>query len=592
MLLPLQLINDLDPHIQLFDPNGELVADGTKLADGRNEQITFLASISGQYKIVIYNQSKEGGEFYLSVGTKSAAKGVIAGRVFLDTNGDGTKDPVEPYLDGWTINLYDVGGNLVASQLSHDANANDPNEPAGASGLFEFEGLPKGSYTVQEVAPAGWFVSLPGPSATYAVALGLNGNRTGLKFGDFQAASIAGSFYNDLHGLGVKVPGDPVLAGWTVDLYQNGALVGAATTDDSGNYSFGNLGPGRYSIEYITPSGWIVTSPVNPTIYSFKVSSGRNSTGFDYGFFSLVTIGGLVYNDLSGNGVLDPGDPGLAGWRVELLDVNGHVVTTRKTSSVGGAFKFGPLGPGLYTVREIPLAGWTQTTPSTPGTITVAAESGVNPTLGFGNFNLVSISGSVFNDLNANGTRDKTDSGLSNWNVELFDTSGNMVASTTTNSAGSYFFPNVQAGTFTIAEVVQTNWVQTAPKPTASYTFTTSSGKNVGGVNFGDHFSTPPPAPTLFIGAAAIPGRPSTGTGSTGLSAPASAKTIDFKAVVQLRTIRVVYNVGSTNGDGAVPFDDSLSLASLDKQEAQEEAIGWIAQTVARQKKPTTTSSA
>ena len=58
-----------------------------------------------------------------------------------------------------------------------------------------------------------------------------------------------------------------------------------------------------------------------------------------------MTFAGTVYNDLNGNGVLDPGDPGLQGWTVELLDSSGNIVATT-TSAADGTYSFANLGAG------------------------------------------------------------------------------------------------------------------------------------------------------------------------------------------------------------------------------------------------------
>ena len=58
-----------------------------------------------------------------------------------------------------------------------------------------------------------------------------------------------------------------------------------------------------------------------------------------------MTFAGTVYNDLNGNGVLDPGDPGLQGWTVDLLDSSGNLVATT-TSAADGTYSFANLGAG------------------------------------------------------------------------------------------------------------------------------------------------------------------------------------------------------------------------------------------------------
>ncbi len=378
-----QFVNNLSLFMNLYDPTGNLVASGIKLADGRNVKISYKALLTGQYKILVYNEVQAntafpGGEYFLSVVNQPAAKGIVSGQVFLDNNGDGKIDGNDSFLDGWTVDLYDSQHNLVASQVTHDANPSDPNEPAGESGLFVFEGLAGGVYTVTEVAPAGWWITAPNPSGTYSITLPLNGTSSGLNFGNFQGVAISGTVYNDLNGDGTPESGDPGLAGWTVNLFSGGLLIGSMLTDSSGNYSFSDVGPGNDTIQEVTPSGWIVTQPVSPPYYAVTTSSGQSTTGLDFGNFQLVTITGEVFNDLNGNGALDPGDPGLSGWTVNLLDSGGNLLAS-ETTPTDGSFSFSFLGPGLYTVQEVRKSGWFQTAPAAPGTFTVAATSGVAP---------------------------------------------------------------------------------------------------------------------------------------------------------------------------------------------------------------------
>ena len=79
-----------------------------------------------------------------------------------------------------------------------------------------------------------------------------------------------------------------------------------------------------------------------------------------FGNFQDVTISGEVFNDLNGSGGFLPGDPGLPGWTVDLLDVNGNIVATTVTD-VNGDYSFADIGPGTYTVEEELQSGWVQT---------------------------------------------------------------------------------------------------------------------------------------------------------------------------------------------------------------------------------------
>ncbi len=80
---------------------------------------------------------------------------------------------------------------------------------------------------------------------------------------------------------------------------------------------------------------------------------------------------------------------------------------------------------------------------------------------------LATISGTVFNDLNADGVKNTGESGQSGWTVYL-DTDGNGQLgtgeiSTTTAADGSYSFGGLAAGTYNVAEVQRPGWLQTSP---------------------------------------------------------------------------------------------------------------------------------
>ena len=170
--------------------------------------------------------------------------------------------------------------------------------------------------------------------------------------------------------------------------------------------------------------------------------SSTNPSGLDFGNFQLVTVTGEVYNDLNGNGNLDPGEPGLQGWTVNLLDPSGNTVATT-TSDANGNYEFDNLFPGTFTIEEVLQSGWTQTQPVNPDYYTITTQSGMNETgLNFGNFSRRDLSlAQVYNDLNGDGSNDGgTDPGLSGWTVTLKTLAGDTVATTTSDSQGDYSF--------------------------------------------------------------------------------------------------------------------------------------------------------
>jgi len=470
-----QFPNTASLEMELYDTFGNLVAVGTKVADGRNEALFYNAPVTGQYHIRVHEDPGGEGEYYLSVNTAQYQSGDISGQVYNDLNGSGSFVPGDPGLDNWEVDVYDSSDNFVASQLT------------SGGGNFNIAGLAPGTYTISEVHQSGWTQTQPVAPYTYTVTVTAGQTSGGYDFGNFQNISISGETFNDLNGNGNHDPGEPGLTGWTVDLYDaNNNLVATTVTDVNGDYSFTNIGPGTYTVQEKLQTGWIQTAPASPGTYAITATSGQDSTGLLFGNYQLVTYSGTVYNDLNGSGVIAPGDPGLPGWTVELLDSQGNILATT-TSAFDGSYAFANRTYGVYTIEEVTPSGWYQTEPQNPFVYTVTATSGASHSgLNFGNFQAVNVTGEVYNDLNGNGNLDPGEPGLLGWTVLLLDPAGNTVASTTSDANGDYEFDNLFPGTFTVEEILQSGWVQTQPVNPNYYSITTSSGTNIAGETFGN----------------------------------------------------------------------------------------------------------
>jgi protocatechuate 3,4-dioxygenase beta subunit len=389
--------------------------------------------------------------------------GTIHGQKFNDLNGNGSLDSGEPGLAGWTIQL-DTG-----ADGSVDATAT-----TDASGNYSFTGLAPGTYRVREVPQTGWTQTTANP----ADATVTSGDNVTANFGNFQKITIAGQKFNDRNGNGSLDAGEPGLAGWTIQLDNgaNGSVDATTTTDASGNYSFTGLGPGTYRVREVQQTGWTQTT-ANPA--DVTPTSGTNSTA-SFGNFQKITIGGRKFNDLNGNGALDAGESGLAGWTIQLDTGADGSVDATATTDASGNYSFTSLGPGTYRVREVQQTGWTQTT-ANPADVT--ATSGANVTANFGNFQRAIIHGQKFNDRNGNGMLDAGETGLPGWTIQLDSgADGSVDATATTDASGNYSFTSLAPGTYRVREVQQTGWVQTTTNPADA---TVTSGDNVT-ANFGN----------------------------------------------------------------------------------------------------------
>ena len=293
-------------------------------------------------------------------------------------------------------------------------------------------------------------------------------------------ATLDGEIYNDPNDSGTPVSGSG-LSGWTVTLMSGSTPVATTTTDSSGDYSFANVAPGSYTVSVTEQSGYAPTVPASGSL-AVTAPGGQTVSNLNFGEFQTVTVSGETYDDVSGSGILNAHDPALAGWSINLLNGSNEIVQTATTDS-NGDYSFSGVGPGTYSVAEVLQSGYAET--SSPSTYSLTTTGGQDVSgLDFGNFQQWSVSGTLFEDSNQDGTLDHGDPVLSGWTVHLLNSSTQIIASDTTDSNGLYTFSGAGPGTYTIEAVLQAGYVQTTPA-SGSFSIIASSGAQFSGENFG-----------------------------------------------------------------------------------------------------------
>ncbi len=181
-----------------------------------------------------------------------------------------------------------------------------------------------------------------------------------------QPGRIYGVVFNDVNASGAQDPGELGIGGVTVTLYDDlGTVIGTRITAADGSYNFANLSSGDYEVVETDPAGYISTT--NNTV-PVTVTSGSN-TQVDFGDRLITsgnpsTIRGTVYDDnINGDGIRDPGEPGISGVTIDLLNDSGGVIATTATA-LDGTYSFPGLAAGIYSVRETDPAGYMSTTPN------------------------------------------------------------------------------------------------------------------------------------------------------------------------------------------------------------------------------------
>lgn len=90
------------------------------------------------------------------------------------------------------------------------------------------------------------------------------------------------------------------------------------------------------------------------------------------------------FNDLDGDGFHDAGEPGLAGWMINIAITGGPLIST-VTTGAAGAICTGVPAPASYTISEVLQDGWTQTFPPPPGMHFIGINCGHLVNLEFAN---------------------------------------------------------------------------------------------------------------------------------------------------------------------------------------------------------------
>jgi len=325
---------------------------------------------------------------------------------------------------------YSISGTISPASVGSGASvtlsgAAQATTKADSSGNFSFNNLVNGAYTLS-VSKSGVHVS---PSSQPVTVSGTNVGQIAFS-ASIPTFSISGTI-------------SPAAAGSGATVTISGGVNGSTTADSSGNYTFGNLDAGSYTV---SPSKTGAT--FSPASQAVTVSSAN---------VGQVNFSGTVQiPTYSISGTISPASVG-SGATVTLSGAANAVIV----SNGSGNFIFGGLSNGSYTVS--------------------VAKSGVNMspstqqvTVSNANVSQVDFSASLPPTYSISGAISPASVG-SGATVTL---SGAANASTTSNGAGTYSFSGLSNGSYTVS--VSKSGVNMSP----SSQQVTVSNANVSQVNF------------------------------------------------------------------------------------------------------------
>jgi hypothetical protein len=419
-----------------------------------------------RYSLTLASGDSAAGKFFATF-QPAAASGIV----FNDLDANGSRDGGEDGIEGRVVFL--------------DANDNgelddgEPQTTTDADGAWSFTGLVPGAYVVRVQQPEGWSCSSP-ENCRLELPLSSGQSASDSDFASFESASVSGTAFADANANGSSDEGEGGLSGRTIylDLNDNGELDDGepqTTTGENGGWSFDDLVPGAYVVRAQLGEGWLCSDPVDCR-FSITLSSGESAGSNDFAGYELATLSGAVFADLNADGVRDDGEDGIAGRSVFVdLNENGSFDAgePQTTTDDDGAWSIAGLTPGDYLLRE-QQEGWACSVPEDCVESLTLASGELASGHDFGNYELGSLSGIVFHDLNADGDRDTGEDGLGGRNIYLdLNDDGEPDGgepSTTTDEDGAWSFSGLVPGDYLVREQVEDGWECSLPECAAPAT--------------------------------------------------------------------------------------------------------------------------
>lgn len=405
----------------------------------------------------------------------------LSGSAYIDANDDGIRQPAEVGLAGVTVTLSGVtnsGQDICAWRA-----ALNPSQSCvvttDASGNYVFEDMPKGTYALVQTQPGDYadgrehagsaggtvnsttFDSTAAANTISNIALGANVVATDYGFGE-RAVVIKGNVFKDIGRDGNRDDSDTPIAGVTITLADgNGTTIATTTTDANGDYSFSNLASGDYTITQTQPLGYGSSTPNAVTV---NLTPGVEQV-INFGE-TVSSMAGHVFVDTNNDGTRQTGEAPIAGVVVTLsgTDDAGNPVTRTVTTDAQGEWVIQDLLSGTYQLVETQPEGYSDglaMAGSVGGSVDAEGNriNGITLPVGtdatdyaFGERGQ-SLNGTVYVDVDGNGSFGPQDRPLAAVVVELRTPNGELVATATSNTDGSYSFGDVRGGDYVVVQI-------------------------------------------------------------------------------------------------------------------------------------------
>jgi hypothetical protein len=358
-----------------------------------------------------------------NINAKLATGGQITGKV---------TGPTRTALANVAVTVYDTAGDPVGGAVTT------------STGVYDVTGLRTGHYEVGYFDETGQF-----PQRYYNGAFSVGTATPIAVTAGSSTANINQSLSNPGTLSGVVTDASTKLSGIDVAVFDAGGdEVAETSTDSTGTYTISGLNAGAYEVEFVDPSGkhktvWYTGKPSIVTANPVDVAAG-GSTQAGQKMTSITTPPPPSTGAISGTVTDSSSDP-LANAVVSIYDSSGNFFAEGFTDSTGKYTVTG-LPSGKYKVGFSDFGNFltqyynNQPTLAKAAAVTVTAPkttANINAKLAAGG----QITGTVTNSSST------PQSGI---DIEVFDSSGNVVGDASTGQDGTYDVDALATGSYKV----------------------------------------------------------------------------------------------------------------------------------------------
>jgi hypothetical protein len=452
--------------------------------------------------------------------------GTVSGRVFFDGKNAPADNSAsgEPGISGVTVRLLNTSDVQVGSATT-DANGN-----------FTINNVEGGSYRLEFVNPNAAnfsFVAANTGDNNVAIIVSNNGRTDLFTVTDGQTTSRSAALIGNSTVNGITFvdqaydgqrTGDPALANVTVTLTAtvalpnlNTTITRSATTNSTGNYSFGGLPGGTgavtFTLSFTPPAatppyqvtqadvGDDATDSDGPAALTDQALGVGTTESRDQGYYQNVTVQARVFHEtVTINNTFETGEAGL---RAVTVNVSGPVSSSQATDLSGLVTFTGPPGVYTFTIPTDP-SSYVRSPGNTGMAATALVLSGQTaPAVPFGYYRPAQINGTVWFDTNSNGVLDSGEPGMETISVRLVGDNSSPGTPVTTDSSGAFSITGIEPTGLTntsyqLCFTAPTDFVFTSKGDTlmtdnnsdanpsgCTDSFTIASGANIGHIDAG-----------------------------------------------------------------------------------------------------------